>query len=431
MKSREALLEAYMAAAAFADEHSEDNPDRLLLNAAGRSGIDMKIVASTLESRRRLLAKAPMWARTPGLVFPRTISAQQCSGELSAAYKAGLAALFQPSIVADLTGGIGVDTLALSRICTSCHYNEMDDSLCAAAELNFQQINKCNKDVYKSNIFVSSYSASKDDPEFVDWLRKISPDLIYLDPARRDGSGNKVFLMEDCSPDVVSLQELLLSVAPTVMIKLSTMADLSMVISRLRHCSMLRILEYGGECRELVALLQRDYEGECSIAAVNLDLGNDLLLECHTSDFATTATIAPSEDIVCGNYIFEPSKSLMKTGCFGLISRVLGAGCVGRDSHFYILTPQRIAELGELPLLRSGRISRILEAASLSKRSLRDFAGRYPCAETIARNVRFSSEDLRARLGCRPSDSIRIFALGTDSSGEKILIAAERVQNLS
>ena len=60
MKSREALLEAYMAAAAFADEHSEDNPDRLLLNAAGRSGIDMKIVASTLESRRRLLAKAPM-----------------------------------------------------------------------------------------------------------------------------------------------------------------------------------------------------------------------------------------------------------------------------------------------------------------------------------------------------------------------------------
>ena len=121
MKSKEALLDAYMAAAAFADEHSEDNPDRLLLNSAVRSGIDMKIVASTLESRRRLLAKAPMWARTPGLVFPRTISAQQCSGELSAAYKSRLAALFQSSIVADLTGGIGVDILALSRICTSGH----------------------------------------------------------------------------------------------------------------------------------------------------------------------------------------------------------------------------------------------------------------------------------------------------------------------
>ena len=431
MKSREALLEEYSEAAEFADLHSEESPDRLLLNASGRFRFDMKIVASTLESRRRLVSKAPLWAHTPGLVFPRTLSAQQCSGEVSAAYKAALAASFRPSAIADLTGGTGVDALAFSRVCAVCHYNEMDEGLSVAAEHNFRKISEYNKDVYRGNILVTNYCAALDNRDFTQWLQKLSPDLIYLDPARRDERGKKLFLMEDCSPDVVALQDFLLSTAPTVMVKLSTMADIKMVLSRLRHCSMLRILEYGGECRELVAVLQRGFEGECRMAAVDLDLGDGPLLEFLPSDIPASSRIAPPEEIVSGNYIFEPSKSLMKAGCYGLISRVLGAGCAGRDSHFYIITPERLAELGDMPLLLSGRISRILETAPLSHRSIRDFSLRYPFAETVARNVRFTSEELRARLGCRPSDSIRIFALGTDSVREKYLIASERVQNLS
>ena len=83
MTSREELLNVYESASVFADAHKDDNPDRLLLNAARWPGFDMKIVASTIESRRRLITKAPFWASVPGLVFPKSISSQQCSSDLS------------------------------------------------------------------------------------------------------------------------------------------------------------------------------------------------------------------------------------------------------------------------------------------------------------------------------------------------------------
>ena len=133
---REKLLKEYAMAAAFAQEHRDDNPDRLLLSAARWPGFDMKIVASTIESRRRLITKAPFWASVPGLVFPKSISSQQCSSDLSSRHKALLAAAFKPDVIADLTGGIGVDCLAMAQICKSCHYNEMDFELACAAEYN-------------------------------------------------------------------------------------------------------------------------------------------------------------------------------------------------------------------------------------------------------------------------------------------------------
>lgn len=423
---REKLLKEYAMAAAFAQEHRDDDPDRLLLSAARWPGFDMKIVASTIESRRRLITKAPFWASVPGLVFPKSISSQQCSSDISSRHKALLASAFKPDVIADLTGGIGVDCLAMAQICKSCHYNEMDFELACAAEYNYRKISENNNNVNVGNINVTNFEASPDSQDFMNWLKNLSPDLIYLDPARRDSRGNKVFLLEDCSPNIVALQDKLLCSAETVICKLSPMADLSMVLSRLRNCALVQLVEYQGDCRELLVVQHRGYEGPCRIEAVNLDLGDDEVLECGPDDARIAPAIVPESGIVAGNFIFEPSKSLMKTGCYGLMSRILDAGCVGRDSHCFILTGERLEQLGNLPLLRSGRLSRILETAPLSGRSLKEFSVKYPCAETIARNVRFSSEDLRSRLRCRPSDKIRIFALGADSARDKkILIAAE------
>lgn len=425
MTPREELLNVYESASVFADEHKDDNPDRLLLNAARWPGFDMKIVASTIESRRRLQSKAPLWARTPGLVFPRTLSAQQCSSEVSAGHKARVASRFQPRVIADLTGGIGVDSLAFSQICRDCHYNESDFELSVAAGHNFLKFKQGNNNVKIGNIFVTQYEADSGNEFFWKWLESLTPDMVYLDPARRDSVGNKVFLIEDCSPDLTALQDRLLDIAPVVVSKLSTMADLSMVLSRLKNCSLIQIVEYGGECRELLVVQQRDFSGNCRIEAVNLDLGDESVMSCSREDFAVAPSIASGAELVGGNYIFEPSRALMKTGCYGLMSRILEAGCVARDSHFFILTPERVSQLGESPLLRSGRLSRIIEVARLTGRSIKDFSGKYPFAETIARNVRFTSGELRERLRCRPSDAVRIFALGSDSLRDRILLAAE------
>lgn len=419
------LSKIYAEAAEFAGQHADDNPDRLLLNAGKWPGIDVKTAVSTIVSRKKLRSKAPLWAHTPALVFPKTLSAQQCSSEVAARHKARLAESYNPASIADLTGGIGVDSLEFSRICAQCHYNEADPALSAAARYNFQIIREKNKNVYMGNIFVTSYLAAPDGKEFMAWLQNVAPDMVFLDPARRDGTGRKVFLLEDCSPDITRLKESLFEISPLILLKLSPMADISMLLSRLRNCERLQVVEYAGECREILLVLRRDYEGDCLIEVVDLDAGDEALMSFSSSSAFPPPALAGLDDLAAGNYLFEPSKAMMKAGCFGLLSEILGAGCVGNNSHFYIITPEKLEQLGDSPILRSGRLSRILETAVLSGSSIKSFRRKYPEAETLARDVHFSSEELRNKLGCRPSDSIRIYALGAEKAGGKVLMAAE------
>lgn len=417
----------YAEAAKFAGNHMDEDPDRLLLNADKWPGIDMKTVVSTIVSCKKLRSKAPLWAHTPALVFPKTLSAQQCSSEIAARHKARLAETYNPVSIADLTGGIGVDSLEFSRICPQCHYNEADPALSAAAKYNFQIIKEKNKDVYMDNIFVTSYLAAPDEHDFMMWLQNVSPDMVFLDPARRDSAGRKVFLLEDCSPDITKLKESLFEISPLILLKLSPMADISMLLSRLKNCERLQVVEYAGECREILLVLRRGYVGDCLIEVVDLDAGDDALMSFSSSSAFPPPALAGKDDLVAGNYLFEPSKAMMKAGCFGLLSKILDAACVGSNSHYYILTPGKLEQLGDSPVLRSGRLSRILETSVLSGSSIKSFGRKYPEAETLARDVHFSSAELRNRLGCRPSDSIRIFALGAERAGGKVLIAAKRV----
>ena len=201
------------------------------------------------KERGKLDAKVPSWAGVE-IEVPRAVNFQQCSSEGTARYKAGL--LPCGGRVADLTGGLGVDGWAFSLRSSRVWFNERDAALLDAVRGNFGALGVENVEFHGFDI----------SPEASDWkesLAAFGPDAVYLDPARRDAAGRKVFLLEECSPDAVALMPFLLTVSPLVMVKVSPMADITMLRRRLEpYLAEIHVVGSGGECKELLCLCRRD-----------------------------------------------------------------------------------------------------------------------------------------------------------------------------
>ncbi len=201
------------------------------------------------KERGKLEAKVPSWAGVE-IEVPRAVNFQQCSSEGTARYKAGL--LPCGGRVADLTGGLGVDGWAFSLRSSRVWFNERDAVLLDAVRGNFGALGVDNVEFHEFDI----------SPEASDWkesLAAFGPDAVYLDPARRDAAGRKVFLLEECSPDAVALMPFLLTVSPLVVVKVSPMADITMLRRRLEpYLAEIHVVGSGGECKELLCLCRRD-----------------------------------------------------------------------------------------------------------------------------------------------------------------------------
>ena len=200
------------------------------------------------KERGKLDAKVPSWAGVE-IEVPRAVNFQQCSSEGTARYKAGL--LPCGGRVADLTGGLGVDGWAFALRSSRVWFNERDAALLDAVRGNFGAL-------WLENVEFHGFDIS---PEASDWkesLAAFGPDAVYLDPARRDAAGRKVFLLEECSPDAVALMPFLLTVSPLVMVKVSPMADITMLRRRLEpYLAEIHVVGSGGECKELLCLCRR------------------------------------------------------------------------------------------------------------------------------------------------------------------------------
>ena len=376
---------------------------------------------------RRLAAKLPSWAGVTGLRIPRDLALQQCSGEAAARHKADLAAdwLSQTGeasdgayTVADITGGLGVDSWAFSGIVSRVLYNERDAELCEAAGENFRLLGV-------SNIECSCNEAEA----FLESLPEV--DLIYADPARRDAAGRKVFLLEDCSPDILELLPLIFRKTPRLMLKLSPMADISMLEGRFApYLREVHVIGDSGECKELLCLLcaahnqlfptrrnvspapQRSRAIDCE----PLIVAGPMIFNM-SEERAATPTMLDRIPAV-GETLLVPSPVIMKAGCFRLLSARYPLAKLDPDIHLYTVTDEnchyRLSELGEL--------CRIIDLAPLSKETIREFGKRYPRAAVTARGIPgLSSEQLRSRLGCAEGSSLHIRAV--TAAGSRLLLA--------
>ena len=190
----------------FIIENENADPFELSLKYKNLFGLPTQVVADQIAARKKAKTKLPEWYNTEGIIYPPLLSMEQCSSEITAKYKAQI--LSGKSLI-DLTGGTGVDTFYLSKVFETVVYVERNETLCSIAKHNFQTLGAENIQIVNSSAenFINTY--------------KNKVDAIYIDPARRDHSNQKVFLWSDCEPDILSLQESLLQKAPQLLIKAS------------------------------------------------------------------------------------------------------------------------------------------------------------------------------------------------------------------
>lgn len=432
---------------------------KLILARDSFPGIDISLAANTIEVRKKFRKKVPSWYGCPGLAYPSRLSAEQCSSENTALYKAALAAGYGVSAIADLTGGLGVDAWAFSAAAGKVLYNEMDPVLAETAERNFRELGCPGITVRSVKIVPESLESEPCDcpgsqekgkspqtsPEKL--LHDFSPDMIFLDPARRDAGGAKVFLLEHCSPDVLQLKDELFRICRFVMLKLSPMADIGMLLKRLgKECRELHILVSGGECKEIIVLMDRDFSGECRIVAASSsrdmkmseyadigpvsterlsDVWSAMQFSLNEISAAAPVLVSSWNDLAEGKLLFEPGKDLMKAGVFNLLCRKYPLKKLGISTHYYISEgcPDGYDILG-----KHGKFFRILETMPLNNASVKIFGKKYPGCEVTARNIRMDTDNLRRRIGSAGGGSVHVFGLRCDfpSGPAGVLIAASR-----
>ena len=402
---------------AFVQEHLNDDVTRLILDRSRWQGIDIELAAACIESRKKLKNKVQEWYANPELVFPIRLSAEQCSSTPTGHYKAEIAARIADKDdfrIADLTGGLGVDSWFFSKKASEVLYNEMQIKLCQAAKHNFASLN-CH------NIQISNEIASAETIDGI--LSPFKPDIVYLDPARRSESGKKVFLIEECTPDILVLKDKLFSNCRHILLKLSPMADISMVCSRLgSSCREVHVIATGGECKELLVWMDKEWNDEYSISAVELPAA-------YPSSSPGIFTFRMSEEKAGnselyvpmpqeGEFLFEPGKALMKSGCFNLICKTMGVRKIGRSTHFYITEDYQQAQR----LKEFGKIYNILTCSPLNKHVLKETGKLYPHSEVTARNIPMDTDTLRKKIGATSGDDAHIFGLKSDHQGNILLV---------
>ena len=418
--------------AQFVQEHLNDDTARLVLNRGKWPEIDIDLAVNCIESRRKLKGKVQEWYDNPHLLFPLKLSAEQCSSSATGAYKATYAnSIFeqtQPSDgfsknrkmkIADLTGGYGVDSWSFSKVADKVLYCEMLGILCDAARHNFVALGATNIQV--ENITIS--------PECSCNLNIFKPDIIYLDPARRSETGKKVFLIEDCTPDVLTLKDMLFKISRNILLKLSPMADINMVCERLgKHCREVQVVAMGGECKELLIWMDREWADGYSITAIelpnnyadtsgSLDLSGRYFHFTPSEEKAAATIVATKEDITQAQFLFEPGKALMKAGAFNSICQRFGPKKLGRSTHYYIIGK-------ESPLAGLGKTYKIISQTALDKRSIKAAGQAYPKSEVTARNIPMDTDTLRKKLGITSGDDAHIFGLKSDTAGNLLFICS-------
>ena len=398
----------------FVQHHMNDDTLRLILERNKYPEIDMSLVVNCIESRRTLKGKMQEWYDEPELIFPLKLSAEQCSSSATGRYKADLAERIADKRlwrIADLTGGLGVDSWYFSQKAEHVIYNEMQTVLCEAARHNFGILGASGIDVINSEV-------SK---ENLDSILDRDVDIAYLDPARRDSKGKKVFLIEDCTPDVLNLKEDIFKRVRHILIKLSPMADITMACERLgQKCREVHVVSAAGECKELLIWMDREWNDEYTVTAS--ELHNDgsftsFIFKLSEEKSAVPTYLSPEK-----TYIFEPGKALMKAGAFNLISERFRIAKLGRSTHYYITDNEVVA----LELKNYGKVYQILDCMPLDKRSIKHCAQKYPKAEITARNIPMDTEALRKKSGITSGDDAHIFGLKSDLEGN-LLIAAKRI----
>lgn len=359
-----------------------------------------------IEGRERTADKLPTFASIPDWWYPVRLSCEQCSSELTARYKASLLSPLalgegKEERFLDLTGGYGVDTYFLSEQFSHTDYVEQNEELCRIAAHNFALSQKSK--VERQKLSIAIHNTTAEDFLLSSPCGEAGWGLIFLDPARRDSHGSKVFRIEDCTPNVVELLPTLLAHSKRLLIKLSPMLDLTQAVTSLSQVNWdIHIVAIKNEVKEVLLLSG----GTGQITTIDLAQKDQAFVFTREEEQHCGLDI---RDGKLANYLYEPNAAILKAGAYKLVAQRFGLHKLDVNTHLY--TSLQFIE--NFP----GRVWRITEKQNLKQ------------ANVLTRNYPLTPEQLKKKLHLR--DGGTAFVIGCRVAGKPTLLYAERVYSTS
>lgn len=381
----------------FLRVHQNDNVRDLALRFSGE---EMPFLLVQVAGRQTAKTKIPSWYVNDEMIYPDHVSLEQASSEITAKYKASVISGGQTLV--DLTGGLGVDFAFLSPHFNRAIYVEHDPELCSIALWNFAALGLRN-------------TVIENTPGEAFLQQLPETDLVYLDPSRRDREGHKVFRIEDCSPDMLPIQDLLLEKSKSVLVKFSPMLDISSALKSLKNVCEIHVVSVENECKELLFLLSSE-ERQIKYYAVNLNKNKETEKFCFTREEERDARISFSSSI--GKYLYEPNASILKAGAFKSVSRQLDIQKLHPNSHLY--TSDRL--ISDFP----GRVFEVKSVFAPNRKNMKTFLSETKKANISVRNFPISVAEIRRLSGLKEGGNVYLFAT-TLADGQKKWVTCGKV----
>jgi 16S rRNA G966 N2-methylase RsmD len=348
---------------AYISENLNADVNKIALAKSPFEDISATELAAQIMAKKKAEKKLPTWFNTDGIYYPSTLSIEQTSSEVAAQYKSKLA---KGNTLIDLTGGFGVDSYYFSRQIQAVTHCEINSALSQIAQNNAKALAVDN---------VSFFSG-----DGLTYLKQAEErfDTIYLDPARRAEKG-KVFMLKDCTPDVVSNLDLLLAKSDRIIIKTAPLLDITAGLLELKNVTEIHIVSIKNECKEILWVVEANADALPKIIAVTIN-ETQKAFSFLKSENDTSASY--TNNVSTGDYLFEPDAALLKSGAFNLI---------GNKYHLEKLHPQtQLYTSKNLNPLFPGRIFKVEEIYSTNDlKKLKLING-----NVIVRNYPAKPEDL-------------------------------------
>ncbi|UBM59852.1 class I SAM-dependent methyltransferase [Marinilongibacter aquaticus] len=373
-------------------------PDFILKNPKNWPKDYLNLVLEQYQFLQKLGLKVPDWVKNSAIVGASIRNIEQSSSAQTAKTKF---AHFSGKRALDLTGGFGIDSAQLARQFELLDYCEPHEDLNEIVQHNFEALHLHNVRFHKLRA-----------EDFLDQTEN-KYDLIFLDPDRRPNTDKKMVSIEDCVPNLLEIEEQLLRIANTVLVKYSPMLDITFALQKLKRVSAIKLIAVKNEMKELLFQLG-EISGAMEIECVNIE-NDETQRFCFSLEHEKSAQVTFSAPL---KYLYEPNVALLKAGAFRTVSAEFGLGKIALNSHFYTSD----SFLGHFP----GRKFEILAVLSPQQKQLKSFKNR--ALNVIARNYPLKAETLKKKFGLKDGgDEYLIFT--ENAERRKIAVHAKRIFN--
>ncbi|WP_118194450.1 THUMP-like domain-containing protein [Albibacterium indicum] len=381
----------------FIIENEWTDPKLIALKKTPFLQVNSAELAQQIESRRKAKKKLPTWYMTNGIYYPKALSIEQSSSEQTADFKRQLISSNESLI--DLTGGFGVDAHYFSLTAKKVVHCEIDPTLSKISKHNAKVLNRKNIEFRQGN--------------GIDILKKSNEhfDTIYIDPARRLNT-KKVFLLQDCQPDILEHRQTLLERSKQVIVKTSPLLDISQTLVQLQNIKEVYILSIKNECKELLIVLGQEPVSRTKITAQLLNEDERSFSFFADEELEAKALFSEPE-----SYIYDPDASLLKAGCFKLISTYYQLNKLHINTHLYT-SSNKIENFAG----RTFKIKAVMDYRDFKK------GKDHPAASIISKNFPINSTTLRKKHKIKESAEHFLFFCKTHDENLRV-ISAERLSS--